>query len=202
VRGKSSLTETPEFAGNITLPRLTDRSEGIYRRLFLVPMKKEILNPDKQDKRLLDPEFWNRSGELPGVFNWALDGLKRLRNRKYFVRSREMETALEDYKLECNPVRLFFADCCVTGPEEMVSVSELYDAYKVWSTNFGYLSMNEGNFGNEVKQSFPMVYKSNPLRIGVRRERYWRGVGILKESVLMYSKNVKDKGGFKRFEIS
>ena len=105
-------------------PTFVDRSEGLWRRLVPVPFNVTIPE-EKQDKRLTE----KLAKELPGIFNWALKGLKRLHHQGRFTESTMVKAATEEYKLECNPVRLFLADIGLeadASEEKFVEVTDLY----------------------------------------------------------------------------
>src|SRR5205807_310610 len=67
-------------------PRFSDKSDGVWRRLILLPLNVTIAEEERvygMDKR----EWWEASGELPGILNWALEGFDRLRLQGGFTRS-------------------------------------------------------------------------------------------------------------------
>ncbi len=88
-------------------PRFSDRSGGLWRRMILIPFRITIAENDPGRVFGMDkPEWWEASGELPGVFNWALAGLDRLRQQDRFTQSQVCEQALADYRTENNPARI------------------------------------------------------------------------------------------------
>lgn len=76
------------------LPRTRDNSNGFYRRFLIAPFNVQI------PKNRIDPYLASKitSSELPGVMNWALDGLQRLMKNKRFTYSPMMGKALNDYR--------------------------------------------------------------------------------------------------------
>lgn len=50
--------------------------------------------------------------ELPGIFNWALDGLERLACTGRFTTSRAGEEAIMTLRDLAAPVAAFVRDCC------------------------------------------------------------------------------------------
>ena len=57
------------FATN-EFPAFNDRSQGIWRRILLVPFEKTI-PPEQQNKHLAE----ELKDEMSGIFNWAYDGM-------------------------------------------------------------------------------------------------------------------------------
>src|SRR5262249_9616213 len=80
-KGKDGCSAPPTarlVIGTNNVPRFLDKTEGMWRRLNLMPMNVRI--PKEERKAGMDKEsYWARSGELPGILNWALAGLRRLR---------------------------------------------------------------------------------------------------------------------------
>lgn len=86
------------FAMN-TLPATLDKSHGFFRRLVIVPFRK-VFKGSEADRMLLEKLL----AELPGIFNFAMEGLKRLRANDFeFSSSDAIEQAVANYKSEQNP---------------------------------------------------------------------------------------------------
>ena len=63
------------LAANI-FPRITDPSSAFYQRLLVVPCERRFSDSEKD--RLLNDKL---KMELPGIFNWMIKGLHRLKKR-------------------------------------------------------------------------------------------------------------------------
>jgi P4 family phage/plasmid primase-like protien len=160
-------------------PRFSDRSSGLWRRMDLIPFRVEIgesMRVYGMDK----PQFWADLGELPGVFNWAVAGLHRLRQQKKFTKSAICEAALADYRTEINPARAFLNECCQASIFETIATNELYTAYKKWCNDNGYRPLGERQFGKELFRVFPATEKK---RIGTGDNRFmsYHGINLIKE---------------------
>ncbi len=156
-------------------PRFRDRSRGLWRRMILMPFRVQI--PDEQqDKKL--PEKLKR--ELPGIFNWAVEGLRRLREKGYFTEPSICKEALGEYRLESNPARVFLLGHFVEDPAASVDVQFAYDAYRDWAETNGYRGLNASEFGKEVRRAFPKVQKKKRGARDARRFQYvaLRGIPI------------------------
>src|SRR5262245_17618758 len=55
------------------LPRFSDRSDGVWRRLCLLPFNRRV--PDGERVYGMDKSGWwlQAQGEVPGILNWALE---------------------------------------------------------------------------------------------------------------------------------
>ena len=138
-------------------PQFRDRSEGVFRRILLVPLRIKITK--QQRIRGMDKvKFWQRSGELPGILNWAIQGLARLRAQGDFTESSMMNEAIEEYKSDTNPARSFLLSTCKAIDIGRVGCTDLYKAYTDWSRANGYQHpYGERTFGKEVRRTFPEV---------------------------------------------
>ncbi len=156
-------------------PRFSDRSSGIWRRMLLIPWRIEI-KASERIRNMDKPKWWEKAGELPGIFNWALVGLSRLRNQAGFTDSELSTAALEDYRLESNPARAFLKEhleTCESQSSESpagIKATFLYKLYSKWAESSGYRPMGERLFGKEVKRAFPVADRK---RGGSRSDRFW-----------------------------
>ena len=150
------------FATNV-LPRITDRSDGISRRLILIPFEKQFLDESKQDRRLTDPDFWINSGEIEGIFLWALEGLKKLQAKGNFNKPKKVQEAINDYVCQTNPTYEFLKNTYIFSKGGKISRNNVFDSYKYWMQQNGFSPLNANNFANEVKRAFPLVEGSKGL---------------------------------------
>jgi len=142
-------------------PRFIDRSEGIWRRLILVPFNRKV----PQEKIIVDLDKQIISEELAGVFMWAFEGLYRLLRNGRFTTSELVEKEMAEYKLEGNPARAFLLDHYVEGPGE-VTCTDIYQEYKTWCEEFGFSPLNSANFGKEIRRVFPSVERKQKKESG------------------------------------
>ncbi|KRK36329.1 DNA primase family protein [Levilactobacillus parabrevis] len=110
------------------LPTTTDTSEGFVRRLNILPFSVHI----PKDK--VNPNLPGELGqELPGILNWAIEGLKRLRSNGYhFTESEEMRNAKNRYVLNNQPVRRFVKECFTSRNGSKIAFSDLRNLYGTW----------------------------------------------------------------------
>lgn len=160
-KNKSAISVEPTARLMISTnsrPRFTDRSGGIWRRLLLVPMNVTI----PQDQRVLGMDkldWWERSGELPGILLWALAGLARLKRNGRFTTPEISISELEEYRDELNPARRFLREFTKADPSESVAVRTLYDAYRKWCEETNTRPMPDSAFGKEISRIYPEVLR-------------------------------------------
>lgn len=103
----------PEFDLQVTariifacneLPNFKDASEGLKRRLVIIPFN-YIVNEDKKDTSIDD----KLCAEMSGILNWSLQGLEELRlNGFRFIEPKESAKAMIDYLKETDSVYNFW----------------------------------------------------------------------------------------------
>lgn len=133
-------------------PLFRDRSEGIWRRLILVPFQVSIPET-KQNKKLAE----DLAEELPGIFNWAVRGYQSLQQRGYFLEPLLSLEAKGEFRLECNPAKAFLQDHCVVDPIGKIESTVLYRDYETFCNEHGNKPLNDANFGKEVRRTFPQA---------------------------------------------
>jgi putative DNA primase/helicase len=118
------------------LPRVVDRSDAIFNRVFLIPMN-HVIPVEKRDTRLTE----KLRGEMSGIFNLALIGLKRLKKARAFTRCDQVEAARDEYKAENDTELAFVQDWCdISDTTAAVEAQRLYDAYASWCRRNGAMA--------------------------------------------------------------
>lgn len=171
-------------------PRFSDRSGGLRRRMIPVPFRVQIAESD----RVLGMDtisWWEASGELPGIFNWAIAGLYRLRQQGRFTKSAICEATLIDFMEEMNPARAFLSAHYEPADECQIPSTEIYAAYKTWCQECGYRPLSDGSFGKEIKRLFQNCGHEQK-RIGGRRVWLYLGIGIRHDGEMESVKNLFD----------
>jgi len=135
-KGKDVFTFNPVckliFAVN-TLPNFNDKTVGFLRRLKVIPFKARFSVEDGTADVFLEDKLTN---ELDGIFKWALQGLKRLRENNYrFSESNAMAEMLKEYQEILNPYVLYWEDNIIyhsTDTSIKIGKSEVFEDFKAW----------------------------------------------------------------------
>ena len=128
-------------------PTIRDTSNATWRRLVLIPFNRTFTDQDK------DPSLTvTLTGELPGILNWALEGLARLRANKRFTAVAAVSAAVEEYKRESNPVAQWMGEQTIKLPQPTTVALVLYQDYSDWCEINGRNTLNSTNFGTELKR--------------------------------------------------
>ena len=157
-------------------PRFSDKTDGVWRRVLMIPWRVQIAD----ERKILGMDtvaYWQASGELAGILNWAIQGLVRLRAQGRFTDCQAMKDSIEDYKSEVNPAREFLKTYCKVLDFGQIGCSDLYSAYAKWSVKHGYTHpYGDRTFGKEVKRAFPEVSRKRGSELG--RAWYYDRLGL------------------------
>ena len=158
-------------------PRFSDKSDGIYRRMILVPLRIQIA--DEQRIRNMDkPWWWQKSGELPGMLLWAIAGLDRLQRNGCFTIPTICQNALDDYRMDNNPAMQFLREFTSLDEDSETPCAELYDRYKRWCTDNGYHPLSSRSFGREISRLSPSNQKVRREQRRIIGTRTWCYIGL------------------------
>ena len=114
-------------------PALDDQSHGMMRRIYIVDFPRRF-SEDEMDVDLREKLV----SELPGIFNWALEGYERLIDKRFrFQKVQSMEKSKQTYQAEMNTVLAFARECLVKtdNADDRLKFGEVYDAYVSFCSN-------------------------------------------------------------------
>jgi putative DNA primase/helicase len=108
------------------IPETRDSSVAFFRRWILInfPFKFEDENCDTHILDKLTTEE-----ELSGLFNWSIEGLKRLLNNGHFSNNLTTEEIQITYERMSSSVAAFAKDCLEVESGGIISKAELYQKY-------------------------------------------------------------------------
>jgi len=122
------LQNVCKFAFNTnTLPVDVEHTDAFFERFLIVPFD-QYIEPEKRDPELAKKII---SNELPGVFNWVLDGLNRLLKQGKFSHCQASEDALKEFRKESDSVALFVDQMNYKPePQHWTKEKPVYDDYR------------------------------------------------------------------------
>ncbi|MDY0827554.1 phage/plasmid primase, P4 family [Microbacterium sp. BG28] len=148
----------PIFASNEYF-RTSDNSIGWRRRWEVIEFTRRVDTLGGFDERLL-------FDDIPGIFNLAMDGLRRLMTRGKFAPPGEAVEATNRLHDAADPFMLWLDDdegVFRDDPQAMAACADVYHKYANWCRRNGYSALASGPFGQRLKQ------------IGVTRTRTRQG---------------------------
>ncbi|MBD0423502.1 NTP-binding protein [Streptomyces sp. TRM S81-3] len=159
------------------LPHFGDSSGVIARRFIVLNMTVSWLG--KEDSTLTD----KLTAEMPGIINWALDGLARLETTGRItepVSSREAVTTMQD---TASPTSAFLRERCATGPTCSVPVDTLWAVWRDWAEDNGVRAGTKQVFGRNLLSVVPQLNRTRP------RDAYGRQVATYNGITLKHSES-------------
>jgi len=152
------------FSAN-ALPPTKDKSTGYMRRWVLVDFNRPMVtNPNPRLAADL-------LAEKSGIFNWMLEGAKRL-NEKGFTYTSDPEEMAKRYIERSEPVTLFLEECCKDDFDGFESVKSLHAVYNAWTRRNHKKKMGSREFLNAMRNQskYPVEYCRKTIT--VERDAY------------------------------
>jgi putative DNA primase/helicase len=143
VTGKTVYQAPREFQNHAKLvilsnelPRTRDHTFGFHRGLVIIPFD-AVFSAEKGN---VDPFIASKlKGELPGIFNWIMEGYDRIKEARKFTVSIDSSEISEQYKKDNDELYAWFCEHCQWGSaSDVVTREALYDNYSLWSDESGY----------------------------------------------------------------
>ncbi|MEU1941635.1 phage/plasmid primase, P4 family [Streptomyces sp. NPDC020125] len=138
------------------LPHFGDSSGVIANRFVLLSMRLSWLG--KEDPTLTD----RLTAEMPGILNWALEGLARLQRTGRLTEpasSREAVTTMRD---TASPTSAFVRERCTTGPTCSVPVDALWTIWREWAEDNGVRPGTKQVLGRNLLSVVPQLHRTRP----------------------------------------
>ena len=156
-------------------PTVQDTTEGYFRRLIYVYVKKSFSTPDLDLLRTL-------KGETDAIFLTLLRHYQLLQ-QEGFIETPYMKECLETYKEHLNPVIRFanlHLERTTTVNTETVTV---YEKYRQFCARHGHNKPKcEAEFGKELKSHWKDLVKKRDSARSDSRRTYYVGVKIIDDS--------------------
>lgn len=129
------------------LPPDVEHTEGYFRRFLIIPFEQTITAEEK------DPDLASKiiANEMPGVMNWILDGMKRLRTARKFSPCAKSDECLGRYQHESDTTAQFLDEENYKQCVEMrISKLELFGRYREYCSLNGYKSLGKRKFNDRL----------------------------------------------------
>jgi putative DNA primase/helicase len=137
----------PHMSGN-GLPKITDTSNGIWRRMLFLRWPIQIAEADMRDPEVMVEEML---GESSGILNWLCAGALDFLQHGLFI-APSVATDVRDYRKEMDIVMQFVDDCVEKKEGETVQAREMFNAFKEWCAANSKTAIFETKFGRDMKR--------------------------------------------------
>lgn len=165
------------FMMSNTTPVLRDVGGALPGRFEILTMRKSYLG--REDITLRSRLLV----ELPGIFNWALEGLDDLETQNgRFARVASSEETREEIRTMGSSSAAFIDELLVRGDLEThrMTYSALSNAQRWWATENGEALKARTVLGRDIKSRYPEAKNNVKVRDFVtgKRETGWHGVAL------------------------
>jgi putative DNA primase/helicase len=156
--------------------KINDNTKAFATRLLLLQTRQSFFGREDRD---LESKL---RAELPGIFNWAFQGLQRLRSNDRFTEPESTRDLMQVIKTTMSPISEFIDQFCDWKPTGSVMKETLYRWYHAWAEHNGYRNpLDSSRFATTLMEMFPDLTQTRPS--GGERKRIWCGLSI-KERLL------------------
>lgn len=151
------------------LPDLNDFSDGLARRLIIVPFEASFKGS------AADPKLEETlETELPGILNRVIEAYQRLILQNGFTESQIVKEAVEQYRTMQNSVATWLTENVQLAPGKYETSSKIYQIYAEFCKTLSARPVTQTKFGIEVRRL--MGVTSNVKKIDGRVIRVYDGI--------------------------
>ena len=149
------------------LPKDIEHNEGFFRRFIIINFDQQIKDDEKNPK--LAQEIVE--SELPGIFNWVLEGLDRVLKQQGFSHCPAIDNAIAEYRKLSDSVALFLEDGMFEPSiDESKSLKDVFGSYKLFCQHGNYTACSERTFSDRLRgHGYQVVRKSAGRVLGITR---------------------------------
>jgi putative DNA primase/helicase len=157
-----------EFSCN-ELPEVSDRTYAFWRRWIVLRWPVDFTG--KEDRFL--PE--KLGDELPGILNWALEGLRMLEREGDFPKTATTEAIMLDWKQRSDSLYWFVSENVEVDAKSDIERDFFYESYVGFCEDHQARVKTREVVGAEIRNLIPSVRLERPRREG---SRPWCFAGI------------------------
>lgn len=178
------------------MPPLLNHRRALTNRMLVFPFEKNFAGREDHE---LEGKLEN---ELPGIFNWALEGVRRILAGEKLENTPLGSQAIEDIAMDSDSVLSFERQRIQIVPiqngafenmQEKITSRQAYEAYAQFCADTGRLKKSEPVFFKIFARS--MTEKGRPkkdIKIGDRTTKCFVGVKILDENSDFSENEIED----------
>lgn len=139
------------------LPNDIEHTNAFFRRFLIIPFRVTIKEED-QDRQLSQKIL---KSELPGVFNWMLEGMSRLLTNKAFTQSSIVENEVKKFRRESDSVLCYIDENdYVKSAVDYTTLQNMYEEYRMYCIQNGNKPCANKKFASRLRNEFEMTRKN------------------------------------------
>ena len=160
-----------------TLPEVEEDDSAFFDRVVIRLFKNRFGGHETPDRELLTK--LTTTEELSGILNWAIEGLKRLRDNGWnFTTTSSLEITREDYKRRSDPVWAFVQDCLIEESAGVVVKETLYNAFKNYCQERGIPLIQKGSFYSTLPSKVTITSGYREVIEGQGKKHCFAGISL------------------------
>lgn len=130
------------------LPKETESTDGFFRRWLIIPF--DVTIPEASQDKELAMKIINT--ELSGVFNWVLDGLRRLLIQKRFTDCEAVRNQVKAFRQQSDSVLMFIEDELYhVDKVHFIALKVMFAGYRSYCIDNGYRECSATTFSGRLK---------------------------------------------------
>lgn len=144
------------------LPNDIEHTDAFFRRFLIIPFKITIKEKN-QDRQLSQKILKN---ELPGVFNWMLEGMQRLLRNKSFTPSSIVEKEVKKFRRESDSVLCFIDENnYIKSTTDETPLKTIYEEYKMYCAQNSNRPCANRKFSERLRNEGFHIQRKNTGRV-------------------------------------
>lgn len=132
-----------------SMPNLEDREGALAARFRIIRLP---ISFEGREDRTLGRRIM---AELPGIFNWAIEGLRSLRATNELARPLDGEAAKAEYRIAADPARAFLEAVLEERPAHEIKAREISERYTEFCTANNFEPENFNRVGRLIRELYP-----------------------------------------------
>lgn len=126
-------------------PVIPQQDRGIWRRILRIPFNQSF--EGREDKQLESVLI----DELPGILNWAIEGLREW-HQQGLNPPAAIKEATESYRTESDVIGTWMAEQCVSGANCECKAGEAWEAWRDWCIKNNERAGSQRAFGRRLTE--------------------------------------------------
>lgn len=141
---------------------------GDKRRDFIISFTNKLIDTKGEIKDMAT--VIKNAGEMSGVLNWAIEGLKRLENQGGFTGQKSIKERGIEYDQKGQPMK-YFIDECLMEADCNTENAILYKAYNIYRKAHGMPELSDEEMKNGIKYyGNQLGWNISETRLSITRE--------------------------------
>lgn len=185
-RMQIAATKIPLFA-RITLacndlPDLNDTGAALPRRTMALSFTEKFDTSTRTPDRQLP---FKLAQEAPGILNWALEGLDRLRRTGYFTEPISSMDLAKKFAANASPCMQFVDQCCEVGSNKTAAEDMIFEVWKNWCREHGMGGGMRMKFTHNMLMAISTVRHITNV-VDAQKITGFTGIGLTKQAKEKY----------------